>query len=243
MHYRFLPLFVSLFISFSTFAQSYDLVIKNGRVIDGTGNPWVYADIAVQNGRIAQIGTVNSADAKRIIDATGLVVAPGFIDVHTHVETSLEAQLGAPNFVHDGVTTIITGNCGSSRINLRTYFDTLRVKGVSVNVGSLIGHNTVRVKVMKMVFREPTAREQADMETLVEQAMKEGAVGLSTGLIYTPGTYAKTTEVVNLAKMASRYGGLYASHIRTEGQNVKTAIEEAIQISREGPDSGRNITL
>ncbi|MDB5242598.1 MAG: aminoacylase [Spirosoma sp.] len=214
-------------------AQPYDLVIKNGRVIDGTGNPWVYADVAVRNGRIIQIGTVNSADAKRIIDATGLVVAPGFIDVHTHVESSLEAQPGAPNFVHDGVTTIITGNCGSSRINLRTYLDTLRIKGVSVNVGSLIGHNTVRVKVMKMVFREPTAREQADMETLVEQAMKDGAVGLSTGLIYTPGTYAKTTEIVHLAKVASRYGGLYASHIRTEGQNVKTAIEEAIQISRE----------
>ena len=233
MRHCYLPLFLSLLISFSTYAQSYDLVIKNGRVIDGTGNPWVYADVAVQNGRIIQVGTVNSADAKRIIDATGLVVAPGFIDVHTHVESSLEAQLGAPNFVHDGVTTIITGNCGSSRINLRAYFDTLRIKGVSVNVGSLIGHNTVRIKVMKMVFREPTAREQADMETLVEQGMKDGAVGLSTGLIYTPGTYAKTTEVVNLAKIASRYRGLYASHIRTEGQNVKSAIEEAIQIGRE----------
>ena len=233
MRHRYLPLFLSLLISFSTYAQSYDLVIKNGRVIDGTGNPWLYADVAVQNGRIIQVGTVNSADAKRVIDATGLVVAPGFIDVHTHVESSLEAQLGAPNFVHDGVTTIITGNCGSSRINLRSYFDTLRMKGVSVNVGSLIGHNTVRIKVMKMVFREPTAREQADMETLVEQGMKDGAVGLSTGLIYTPGTYAKTTEVVNLAKIASRYRGLYASHIRTEGQNVKSAIEEAIQIGRE----------
>lgn len=233
MSYRFLSLFLCLFVSSSTHAQPYDLVIKNGRVIDGTGNPWVYADVAVQNGRIIQIGTINSADAKRVIDATGLVVAPGFIDVHTHVETSLEDQLGAPNFIHDGVTTIITGNCGSSRINLRSYFDTLRMKGASVNLGSLIGHNTVRTKVMKMVFREPTTREQADMETLVEQAMKDGAVGLSTGLIYTPGTYAKTTEVINLAKMASRYGGLYASHIRTEGQNVKSAIEEAIQIGRE----------
>lgn len=216
-----------------TQAQPYDLVIKNGRVVDGTGNPWVYADVAIQNGRIVQVGVVPAADAKRTIDATGLIVAPGFIDVHTHVEGSLEVQPGAPNFIYDGVTTMITGNCGGSSANLRTFFDTLRMQGISVNLGSLIGHNTVRMRVMKMAFREPTAREQTEMEALVEQAMKDGAVGLSTGLIYTPGTYARTPEVVNLAKMASRYGGVYASHIRNEGQNVKQAIEEAIQISRE----------
>jgi N-acyl-D-amino-acid deacylase len=215
------------------YAQSYDLVIKNGRVVDGTGNPWIYADVAIQNGRIVRIGTIPATDAKRTIDATGLIVAPGFIDVHAHVEGSLEAQPGAPNFIHDGVTTVITGNCGGSSANIRTYFDSLRMIGTSINVGSLIGHNTVRMKVMKMAFREPTAREQTAMEALVEQAMKDGAVGLSTGLIYTPGTYARTPEVVNLAKMASRYGGVYASHIRNEGQNVKQAVEEAIQISRE----------
>jgi N-acyl-D-amino-acid deacylase len=233
MKHCFPSLILCLLVSFFANAQPYDLVIKNGRVVDGTGNPWIHADVAVQNGRIVRIGTIPSTDAKRIIDASGLIVAPGFIDVHTHVEGSLEAQPGAPNFVYDGVTTMITGNCGGSSTNLRTYFDTLRMQGISVNVGSLIGHNTVRMKVMKMAFREPTAREQVDMETLVEQAMKDGAVGLSTGLIYTPGTYARTPEVVNLAKMASRYGGVYASHIRNEGQNVKQAVEEAIQISRE----------
>ncbi|QHV97597.1 N-acyl-D-amino-acid deacylase family protein [Spirosoma endbachense] len=233
MKHCFLTIILSILVSFFANAQPYDLLIKNGRVIDGTGNPWIHADVAVQNGRIVRIGTIPSTDAKRTIDASGLIVAPGFIDVHTHVEGSLEAQPGAPNFVYDGVTTIITGNCGGSSTNLRTYFDTLRMQGISVNVGSLIGHNTVRMKVMKMAFREPTAREQADMEALVEQAMKDGAVGLSTGLIYTPGTYARTPEVVNLAKMASRYGGVYASHIRNEGQNVKQAVEEAIQISRE----------
>ncbi len=233
MKHRFLSILVWLFLPCFTFAQSYDLVIRNGRVIDGTGNPWVYADVAIQNGRIVRVGTIDATDAKRTIDATGLIVAPGFIDVHAHVENSLEEQPGAPNFVYDGVTTLITGNCGGSSANLRTYFDTLRMTGISVNVGSLIGHNSVRLKVMKMAFRDPTAREQADMETLVEQAMKDGAVGLSTGLIYTPGTYARTPEVVNLAKMASRYGGVYASHIRNEGQNVKQAIEEAIQIGRE----------
>lgn len=233
MQLRFLLLVLSLVLPGFLQAQSYDLVIKNGRVIDGTGNSWIYADVAIQNGRIVRIGTIPAADAKRTIDATGLIVAPGFIDVHAHVEGSLEAQPGAPNFIHDGVTTVITGNCGGSSANIRTYFDSLRMIGMSINVGSLIGHNTVRMKVMKMAFREPTAREQADMEALVEQAMKDGAVGLSTGLIYTPGTYARTPEVVNLAKMASRYGGVYASHIRNEGQNVKQAVEEAIQISRE----------
>jgi N-acyl-D-amino-acid deacylase len=229
----FLSLVLCLFVPILTYSQPYDLVIKNGRVVDGTGNPWVYADVAIQNGRIVRVGDVPATEAKRTIDATGLVVAPGFIDVHTHVEGSLEAQPGAPNFIFDGVTTMITGNCGGSSTNLRAYFDTLRRQGISVNVGSLIGHNTVRVKVMKMAFREPTAREQTDMEALVEQAMKDGAVGLSTGLIYTPGTYARTPEVVNLAKMAARYGGVYASHIRNEGQNVKQAVEEAILISRE----------
>ncbi|SOD95570.1 N-acyl-D-amino-acid deacylase family protein [Spirosoma fluviale] len=230
---RLLPLLICFLFPFLTQAQLYDLVIKNGRVVDGTGNPWVYADVAIQNGRIVRVGMVPATDAIRTIDATGLIVAPGFIDVHTHVEGSLEAQPGAPNFIHDGVTTLITGNCGGSSANLRTYFDTLRTQGISVNLGSLIGHNTVRMRVMKMAFREPTAREQSEMEALIEQAMKDGAVGLSTGLIYTPGTYARTPEVVNLAKIASRYGGVYASHIRNEGQNVKQAVEEAILISRE----------
>ncbi len=233
MPYRFYTLLFCLLSIHLSYAQPYDLVIKNGRVVDGTGNPWVYADVAIQNGRIARVGIIPSTDANRTIDATGLIVSPGFIDVHAHVEGSLETQPGAPNFIHDGVTTVITGNCGGSSVNLRAYFDSLRLLKTSVNVGSLIGHNSIRVKVMKMVFREPTAREQAAMEVLIEQAMKDGAVGLSTGLIYTPGTYARTPEVVNLARTAARYGGLYASHIRNEGQNVKQAIEEAIQISRE----------
>lgn len=233
MQHRLFLLILCLIAPCIANAQPYDLVIKNGRVVDGTGNPWVYADVAIQNGRIVHVGTIPPADAKQTIDAAGLIVAPGFIDVHAHVEGSLEAQPGAPNFIYDGVTTVITGNCGGSSSRLRTYFDSLRTLKTSVNVGSLIGHNSVRMKVMKMAFREPTAREQADMETLVEQAMKEGAVGISTGLIYTPGTYARTPEVVNLAKVAARYGGVYASHIRNEGQNVKQAIQEAIQISRE----------
>ncbi|MGM9507579.1 N-acyl-D-amino-acid deacylase family protein [Larkinella sp. GY13] len=222
-----------LFISTFSYGQSFDLVIKNGRVVDGTGNPWYYADVAIQNGKVARIGKIPATDGKTVIDAKNQLVAPGFIDVHTHVEGSLQDRPGAENFLYDGVTTLVTGNCGSSATNLRTFFDSLRIGGFSPNLASMIGHNTVRLKVMKMAFREPTAKEQTEMEALVEQAMKDGAVGISTGLIYTPGTYARTPEIVNLAKMASRYGGVYASHMRNEGQDVKKAIEEAIQIGRE----------
>ncbi|WP_234736981.1 N-acyl-D-amino-acid deacylase family protein [Tellurirhabdus bombi] len=220
-------------ISFTSYAQTYDLVIKNGRIVDGTGNPWYYADLGIKAGKVAQIGQIPATSAKAVIDAKGQVVAPGFIDVHTHVEGSLEERPGAENFIYDGVTTLVTGNCGSSATNLKMFFDSLRLKGITPNLAAMVGHNTVRFKVMKTAFRDPTVKEQAEMEVLVAQAMKDGAVGLSTGLIYTPGTYAKTPEVVNLAKVAARYGGVYASHIRDEGENVKAAIEEAIHISRE----------
>ncbi|MGA0559419.1 N-acyl-D-amino-acid deacylase family protein [Larkinella sp. VNQ87] len=222
-----------LFISAFANGQSYDLVIKNGRVVDGTGNPWYYADVAIQNGKVARIGRIPALEGKTVIDARNQIVAPGFIDVHTHVESNLQDRPGAENFLYDGVTTLVTGNCGSSATNLRLFYDSLRISGFSPNLASMIGHNTVRMKVMKMAFREPTAKEQTEMEVLVEQAMKDGAVGLSTGLIYTPGTYARTPEIVNLAKVAARYGGVYASHMRNEGQDVKKAIAEAIQIGRE----------
>ena len=222
-----------LFLTTTTYAQQYDLVIKNGRVVDGTGNPWYYADVAIKEGRVARIGIIPVSEGKQVIDAKRQIVAPGFIDVHAHVEGDLERQPGAENFIYDGVTTLITGNCGGSRTDLRAMFDTLRMRGFTPNLASLVGHNSVRMKVMKVAFREPTTREQAEMEAVVEQAMKDGAVGLSTGLIYTPGTYARTPEIVNLAKMAARYGGVYATHMRNEGQDVQTAINEAIQIGRE----------
>lgn len=214
-------------------AQTYDLVIRNGRVVDGSGNPWQRADVGIQNGKIVRIGIIPAAEGRAVIDAKNQIVAPGFIDVHTHVEGDLEVRPGAENFIYDGVTTLVSGNCGGSQTNLRIMFDSLRVRGFTPNLASMVGHNSVRMKVMKAAFREPTVREQAEMEALVEQAMKDGAVGLSTGLIYTPGTYAKTAEVVGLARKAAQYGGVYASHIRNEGQEVQKAIEEAIQIGRE----------
>lgn len=226
-------LYLLLFIANSVFAQKYDIVIKNGRVIDGSGNPWFAADLAIKSGKIAGIGFFQVNEGAKMIDAKNRIICPGFIDVHTHVEDALQKLPTADNFIYDGVTSIITGNCGGSELNLAKYFDELKQIQTSVNVGSLIGHNTVRRYVMKNVFRDPTPKEQVQMEALVEQAMKDGAVGLATGLIYIPGTYSKTPEVVGLARMASMYGGVYASHIRDEASKVKEAIEEAINIGRE----------
>lgn len=229
---RFTCLLTFLFMAKTSLAQSYDILIKNGRIIDGTGNSWYYGDVAVQAGKIAAIGKLDRAKAKRIIDATGLVVAPGFIDVHTHIEGDEMVTPTADNFIHDGVTTVVTGNCGGSSLNMTKYFARLDSVKTSINVASLIGHNTIRRAVMGDAQRDPTAEELAQMEELVEKAMQDGAVGLSTGLIYVPGTYSKTPEVVALAKAAAKHGGVYASHIRDEGDNVTEAVSEAIAIGR-----------
>ncbi|WP_232214703.1 amidohydrolase family protein [Asinibacterium sp. OR53] len=214
-------------------AQQADILIKNGRVIDGTGNSWVYGDIAIRNGKIVQTGRLSHWQANRIIDASGLVVAPGFIDVHTHLEGEEKKVPEATNFIYDGVTTAVTGNCGSSNTNLGRYFAMLDSLKLSINVASLIGHNDVRKAVLGNANRDPNEAEMHQMEEIVEQAMKDGAVGFSTGLIYIPGTYSKTEEVVRLAKVAAKYNGVYASHIRDEGDSVVQAIEEALHIGRE----------
>ena len=220
-------------MSFLLHAQSFDMVIKNGRIIDGSGNSWYYGDIGIQQGRITFVGKKDNYDARRMIDAKGLIVAPGFIDVHAHIEGGELTSPTADNFIFDGVTSVVTGNCGGSNLEVGKYFNRLDSVKTSINVATLIGHNTVRKAVLGDVNREPTAEEQTSMEALVEKAMKEGAVGLSTGLIYVPGTYAKTPEVVSLAKVASRFNGVYASHIRDEGDEVDKAVSEAIAIGRD----------
>lgn len=213
-------------------AQSYDLVILNGKVIDGSGNPWYYADVAIQNGKVIRVGNLKDASAKRIIDATGLIVAPGFIDVHAHIEGGEMTTPTADNFIYDGVTSVVTGNCGGSNLNISDYFKRLDSAKTSINIASLIGHNTVRRAAMGDAQRDPTPEELQKMETLVRDAMNAGAVGLSTGLIYIPGTFSKTEEVVALARMAAQQGGVYASHIRDEGDKVTDAVNEAINIGR-----------
>lgn len=210
-----------------------DIIIRNGKVINGTGNSWYYADVAIKDGKILKIGKLTNGHAPKELDATGLIVAPGFIDVHTHIEGEEAQNPLATNFLMDGVTTVVTGNCGSSRVDIGKYFTMLDSLKLSINVASLIGHNNVRRAVMGTANRQPTTDELNQMKALVEQAMKDGAVGLSTGLIYIPGTYTKTEEIVELAKVASKYNGLYASHMRNEGDSVVQAIQEALRVGRE----------
>ena len=223
-----------LLVSFTTAAQENpDIIIRNGKIIDGTGNSWYYGDVAIKAGKIVRIGKLNTVKAAKEIDATGFIISPGFIDVHTHIEGDEVANPEATNFIYDGVTSVVTGNCGGSRPDLKKYFSMLDSMEISVNVASLIGHNTVRKAIIGAANRDPNADELLKMQALVEQAMKDGAVGLSTGLIYIPGTYSKTPEIIALAKMASKYNGLYASHMRNEGDSVVQAIEEAIMIGKE----------
>lgn len=214
-------------------AQQADFIIRHGKIYDGTGNSWYQADIAVKDGKILRIGRLDGWAASRIIDAKGLVVAPGFIDVHTHIEEDEKKEPMARNFIYDGVTTVITGNCGLSDSDIGQYLSMIDSLRTSVNVAALIGHNNVRKAVMGTANREPSEAEMQQMESLVEKAMLAGAVGLSTGLIYIPGTYSSTSEVLRLAKVAARYNGVYASHMRDEADSVVQAIQEALHIGRE----------
>ena len=217
-------------------AQQADILIKNGKIIDGTGNSWTVGDIAVKDGKIVAKGHLDNWTGGKTIDATGLIVSPGFIDVHTHMEDLEKKDPQANNFIFDGVTTVITGNCGVSHTDIKKYFEYLNNLKMSINIGSLVGHNDVRKAVMGSANRLPTEEEMQKMEAIVEKAMQDGAVGFSTGLIYIPGTYSKTEEVVRLAKAAAKYNGVYTSHIRSEGDSVVIAINEALDIARQARD-------
>ena len=217
-----------------------DLVITNGKIIDGTGNSWYRGTIVVNQGKIITIiqqpasqKWESSWSPYRIIDAKDKIVAPGFIDVHTHIEGDEKKDPETKSFIYDGVTTCITGNCGLSQVDVKKYFQFIDSLRLSINVGTLVGHNDIRRAVMGRANRDATDAEQLQMESLVEKAMRDGAVGLSTGLIYIPGTYSKTPEIIGLAKKAAELGGLYASHMRDEGDSVTQAIEEALTIGRE----------
>lgn len=213
--------------------QGCDILVINGKVIDGTGNNWYYGNVAIKNGKIIKVGRDVKLSAGRIIDAKGLIVAPGFIDVHTHLEGDEIKDPNATNFILDGVTTCITGNCGSSNIDIGKYLRWIDSLKLSINVATLIGHNDVRKTVMGRANRDATPDEMLQMENIVDKAMNDGAVGLSTGLIYIPGTYTKTAEIVELAKIAAKYNGLYATHMRDEGDSITYAINEALNVGRE----------
>ncbi|HWD41846.1 MAG TPA: D-aminoacylase [Fimbriimonas sp.] len=213
--------------------NTYDLIIRGGEIVDGSGKDGYIADVAIKGNKIAAIGP-NLKGSSKYIDAKGLVVAPGFIDVHTHAENILTLPR-AENFVHDGVTTVVIGNCGGSTLDVKKFFRQLNQVQPAINVATLVGHNSVRKEAMGGDYdRAPTKAELTKMEELVHKAMSDGAVGFSTGLEYVPGTYSKTDEVVDLAKIAASFGGIYTSHMRSEGTHEKEALKETFEVGKEG---------
>jgi N-acyl-D-amino-acid deacylase len=203
--------------------------IKNATIVDGSGAKAFAGDILVRDGRIVQVGKIAAAKDVDVLDVQGMVVAPGFIDVHTHADEVADRPL-AENFVRMGVTSIVAGNCGGSAVDVAAALEKIRTTQVSVNYATLVGHNSVRAAVMGRERRAPTAAELEKMRGLVRDAMRAGAVGFSTGLQYVPGTYAETAEIVELAKVAGASGGVYASHMRNEGTAIDEAVAETIAV-------------
>ena len=217
--------------SFSAFG-ALDLVVRDGLVYDGTGEAPRQLDVGINKGQIVSIAS-NLPRGIVTLDAKGMVVAPGFIDVHTHAENIVHHPK-AENFLRMGVTTLILGNCGSSKLDLGKFFDQLQQKGFSANVASLIGHGTIRKQVMGASFRRPpTESELTEMEKYIAQAMRDGALGMSTGLIYLPGTFSKTDELIALSKIVSKHNGIYVSHIRSEGAKIFKAVDELCAIGQQ----------
>jgi len=211
----------------------FELIIAGGTVIDGSGGPRYRADVAIAGDRIALVSrqAIVPARARRTIDATGLIVAPGFIDLHAHLEPLL-GMPGAESHVRQGVTTALGGPDGGGPWPFAAYLDSAQSLGMGMNVGFLVGHNTIRRGVMQLADRDPTPAELDQMRTMVAQGMHEGAFGLSTGLRYLPGTFSKTDEVVALSRVAADSGGIYTSHLREEGLGVIEGVAEAIEIGR-----------
>jgi N-acyl-D-amino-acid deacylase len=216
-------------------AVEADVVIRGATLYDGSAAPGRAGDLALRGDRIVAVGRFTPKGAPRVIDGGGLVVAPGFIDLHTHSDYPLQKPETHANlcYLYQGVTTVVTGNCGAGPADVATYFKALEEGKIGSNVIHQVPHNDVRRRVMKNANRAPTPAELKKMEELVDKGMRDGAWGLSTGLIYNPGTYARTDELIALAKTAARHGGFYASHIRNEGVGVLDAIEEALKIGRE----------
>ena len=212
----------------------YDLILRNARIVDGTGGPWFRGDVAIAGDTIAAIAPGITAPAKRTIDVNGQVVAPGFIDIHTHARRSINEVPTADNYVRQGVTTLIEGPDGSSPVPLAPFFAGLERLKMSVNMGAFIGQGSVRSEVIGGADRRATADEITRMQAMVEQGMRDGALGLSTGLFYVPGTFTTTDEVIALAKVAGRFGGMHESHMRDETTGVADSVKETIAIGEGG---------
>lgn len=248
---------VAVVVASTNAEPRYDIVIRNGHIMDGTGSPWYSADVGIRNGRIAAIGNLSSAPALRIIDAHGMIVAPGFIDMLGQSELSILVDPRVPSKIFQGITTEITGEGTSvAPINdtlikldhlsyeryrikpdwrtFREYFARLEKQGIGINLASYVGATQVRRLVIGDEDKDPTPEQLEQMKRLVRQAMEDGAVGVSTSLEYPPAPYAKTEELIALASEASPYGGIYATHLRSEGDAMIPALDEAFRIGLEG---------
>jgi N-acyl-D-amino-acid deacylase len=243
-------------LCFAQTSQSFDLIITHGHIIDGTGSPWYSGDIGIRDGRIAAIGNLSSAQAKRTIDAHGMVVAPGFIDMLGQSEETVLVDPRLPSKIYQGITTEVTGE-GRSVAPLtdalvaadrtkyehlkitpdwrtfRQYFGRLEKQGIGINVADYVGATQVRRVVLGDADVQPTAAQLEQMKTLVRDAMHDGAVGVSTSLEYSPAPYAKTEEIIALASEASKFGGIYATHMRSEGDAISASLDETVRIGRE----------
>jgi dihydroorotase/N-acyl-D-amino-acid deacylase len=215
-------------------APAYDLLIRNGRIIDGTGSPWYRGDLAVRGDTIARIAPRIDAPSTRVIDAGGKVVAPGFIDLHTHARRGIFQVPTADNYVRQGVTTLIEGPDGSSPLPIKPFLERFRTTRVTPNFGLFVGQGSIRDAVIGPINRKATPDEIETMRGLVRQGMEDGAFGLSSGLFYVPGTFTPTAEVIELAKVAGRLGGIYISHMRDEANGVVDSVRETIEIGEKG---------
>jgi dihydroorotase/N-acyl-D-amino-acid deacylase len=251
----FIPALLLVAAPVGQMSPEYDLLIVNGHIIDGTGSPWFEGSVAIKNGKIAQVGRLPRASARKVIDVHGQVIAPGFIDLHSHSDFALLVDGKAESKIRQGVTTEILGESSSAGPvegagiteleaqlapaglhrdwkSLGEYFARIRRQGISVNIASYVGSGQVRLDVLGNVNRAPTPAEMERMQQLVDEAMADGAIGLGSGLIYPPNSYASKDELIELARVAARHGGLYTTHMRTEGAGSRAAIEEAIEIGR-----------
>ena len=211
----------------------YDIIISNGRVVDGSGNPWFLADIGIKDDRIVKIGNLDEENADQIINADGLVVTPGFIDPHTHALRGIFDVPGAESALLQGVTTLTEGNDGASPFPIDRHYRAITDKKISPNWSTFVGHGTLRQMVMGTEDRKPSRAEMTKMKNLIREAMEDGALGMSTGLFYVPGSYALTEEIIELSKVVAEYGGIYISHIREETSGIIESVEETIRIGRE----------
>jgi dihydroorotase/N-acyl-D-amino-acid deacylase len=222
------PLFAS-----AAFAQ-YDVLITGAKVVDGSGGSWYAADIAIRGDSITAVGFLDGATAKVKIDGRGLIAAPGFIDIHSHGRRGIFQVPTAENYLREGVTTIVEGPDGSSPLPLAPFLDKLRQTPIAINFASFVGQGTIRSEVIGLANRKATPEEIEQMKQLAAQAMRDGAFGLSTGLFYVPGNFTPTEEVIEIAKVVGRMGGIHISHMRQEAAGVLDSVRETIRIGEEG---------